>query len=222
MLNIPRIRCFYTARVSNPDQTFILSEFHQYVLRGRLFAELIPLIDGQNSTDDIADCLSVRYDFPHIYKALIDLEQQGITEEARKDALPRAVSAFWGLMGVEGAALQRLPQSRIRIISLGHLPLEGLAAALKQFGMEVAQTDLASLSFRSGDALWILPVRDYLEPEMEAIHRLCMRENQAWLPYKPVGVEVWLGPLFIPHRTGCWSCLDQRLRQHRTDHRDEM
>jgi ribosomal protein S12 methylthiotransferase accessory factor len=33
---------------------------------------------------------------------------------------------------------------------------------------------------------------------------------------KPIGGEVWIGPVFRPGRTGCWECLAQRLRANRT------
>lgn len=32
---------------------------------------------------------------------------------------------------------------------------------------------------------------------------------------KPVGAVIWVGPLFVPGKTGCWECLAKRLRGNR-------
>lgn len=29
---------------------------------------------------------------------------------------------------------------------------------------------------------------------------------------KPVGRWIWLGPLFLPRKTGCWACLAERIQ----------
>ena len=36
--------------------------------------------------------------------------------------------------------------------------------------------------------------------------------KQPWLLVKPVGRCVWLGPLFVPGKTGCWACLAERIK----------
>ena len=52
---------------------------------------------------------------------------------------------------------------------------------------------------------------DYLRAELEDINAAFLRAGRPWLLVKPVGLELWLGPLYVPGRTGCHRCLSLRL-----------
>jgi bacteriocin biosynthesis cyclodehydratase domain-containing protein len=54
------------------------------------------------------------------------------------------------------------------------------------------------------DSAWRGDLRDF---NAEAL-----RNGQPWLLVKPIGRQVWVGPLFRPGKTGCWECLVQRLQ----------
>ena len=56
---------------------------------------------------------------------------------------------------------------------------------------------------------------DYLRPALAAWNARSLASGKPWLLVKPMGMETWIGPLFVPGRTGCWECLAQRLRGHR-------
>ena len=56
---------------------------------------------------------------------------------------------------------------------------------------------------------------DYLRPEVGEWNARSMISGKAWLLVKPVGMETWIGPMFLPGQTACWECLSQRLRGHR-------
>src|SRR5207245_2661730 len=49
----------------------------------------------------------------------------------------------------------------------------------------------------------------------EALNAQMLAAGRPWLPVKPVGTVIWIGPLFRPGQTGCWACLAQRLRANR-------
>lgn len=56
---------------------------------------------------------------------------------------------------------------------------------------------------------------DYLQPglaEIDAAHRAA---RTPWLLAKPIGAQVWLGPVFQPGESACWHCLATRLWGHR-------
>jgi ribosomal protein S12 methylthiotransferase accessory factor len=60
---------------------------------------------------------------------------------------------------------------------------------------------------------------DYLQPELEAVNQRHLASGRPWLLIKPAGMVVWVGPLFRPGHTGCWQCLQQRLKANRqTEH----
>ena len=55
-------------------------------------------------------------------------------------------------------------------------------------------------------------VDNYLSSRLDQWNRSALQSERPWMMAKVVGQEVWLGPLFIPHHTACWSCLAHRLR----------
>ena len=53
---------------------------------------------------------------------------------------------------------------------------------------------------------------DYLHDDLSIFSQEALTYNRSWLLVKPVGTELWIGPLFRPGKTGCWACLAHRLR----------
>ena len=49
-------------------------------------------------------------------------------------------------------------------------------------------------------------------PELAEYNAEALRDGRAWLLARPVGRQIWIGPLFRPGLTGCWECLAHRLR----------
>ncbi|NEQ67948.1 MAG: TOMM precursor leader peptide-binding protein [Symploca sp. SIO2D2] len=56
---------------------------------------------------------------------------------------------------------------------------------------------------------------DYLHPELRKINQNNYQRSRPWMLVKPTGTSLWIGPIFQPPQTGCWSCLAQRLRGNR-------
>jgi ribosomal protein S12 methylthiotransferase accessory factor len=115
-----------------------------------------------------------------------------------------------GLLGVSpGAAAHRLRSSRVSIHpvtgGIADPILEKLAAlGVKTVVADEERTDLA-----------VVPVDDYLHPELGNVNRLFLDRGQPWMLLKPVGAVPWLGPIFVPGTTGCWFCLEYRLAPNR-------
>ena len=53
---------------------------------------------------------------------------------------------------------------------------------------------------------------DYLHQKLSVLSHDYLKQKRPWILVKPVGTELWLGPLFVPGKTGCWECLAHRLR----------
>ena len=68
---------------------------------------------------------------------------------------------------------------------------------------------------RTNGDLTLVITDDYLRPELAAWNDQSLMSGRPWLLTKPIGLEAWLGPFFLPGKTACWSCLAQRLRGHR-------
>jgi ribosomal protein S12 methylthiotransferase accessory factor len=51
-----------------------------------------------------------------------------------------------------------------------------------------------------------------LRAELPECNAAALRDGRPWLMVKPLGRQIWVGPLFRPGKTGCWECLAERLR----------
>jgi ribosomal protein S12 methylthiotransferase accessory factor len=182
-----------------PDHVLLLAETRQFQLTGKLYYLVSRLIDGRRSTAEIVEALRDEASDLEVRFALDNLEQKGYLREA--DHLPAAESAFWNLL--EAATLERRTESAaVRLASFGATPLEAMRAVLG--GLNIAEATDAPLTVALTD--------DYLRTELAGLNREMRAAGRPWLLVKPVGVVVWLGPLFSPGQTGCWECLASRLR----------
>ena len=63
----------------------------------------------------------------------------------------------------------------------------------------------------SNASFLVVATDDYLRPEVAQL----AQRPKPWILTKPIGHTLWLGPLFIPGKTACWSCLESALRGNR-------
>jgi ribosomal protein S12 methylthiotransferase accessory factor len=207
MFERPKLRDHLRLGVVPPDRVVFAGEAGHQILRGRSCALVAPLIDGRRTPDDIIAELSGDVDAAQVAYVLELLETRSLIDEAT-DAVPRAVSAYWNAFGVPTAvAAERLLRTPVRVVSVGAVPAAELEAELRASHVVVTDDDDAPLTVVLAD--------DYLHPELERLNARALATGRAWMLCRPVGVELWLGPVFAPGRTGCWACLSQRLRANR-------
>ena len=73
--------------------------------------------------------------------------------------------------------------------------------AFRQLGMRLGE---------NGD-LRVVVCDDYQRKELRRIDREARESGRPWMLIKPTGAELWIGPIFAPGQSACWSCLQQRL-----------
>ena len=88
---------------------------------------------------------------------------------------------------------------------MGSLPTEGFIDLLNSLSIQVAV---------EGDLTLVL-VEDYLQPELQDFNEQMLQARSLWMPIAPWGTVGWIGPLFLPEKTGCWHCLASRLEDNR-------
>lgn len=205
MLDFPQWSDALHVQVVDEDNVVLINEHDYFVLTGKPFARLASDLTGENGLTDLFSRHSDHLSPPEILYALTHLERQGFVREAEPTA-PRASRAFWQALGLTARhAGDRLSTSSVRLVAIGDVDLEPLRAAIGEAG--IAVSDDAELTIAVTD--------DYLRPELAALNAAQMASGAPWLLAKPMGAEVWLGPLFRPRRTGCWECLANRLRANR-------
>ncbi len=204
MLKKPKFKdCFYVEMIESVG-VFLRSELESFVLTGKLYERLVPLIDGDRTVDNIVETLSKEISITEIYYALMLLEKKVYIVE--NDSLSSEIGAFLDLANIDRSQAQtRLKSTQISVTSVNQISPQPLIDILKLLNLQIAE---------SGD-IEIVLTDDYLRDELELLNQQALKIKRPWMLVKPVGSIIWLGPIFAPGKTGCWQCLAQRLRNNR-------
>src|ERR1051325_816431 len=205
MLRQPQFKAHLHVEIVKGEGVFLLSEIGHSILNGRLFELVTPLINGRRSADEIVERLRAQASPAEVYYALTLLEQKGYLIESDR-TFPPSEAALWTIQRVKPIrATRRLAETKVSVTTFGKLAAKPFLALLK------------SLHVRVGAAgeLGIVLTDDYLRVELQEYNREALRSCRPWILIKPVGCEVWVGPVFKPGHTGCWDCMAERLRLNR-------
>jgi ribosomal protein S12 methylthiotransferase accessory factor len=197
----------YHAEVLADDAVAFIGENGSAVVRDSVAQHIVPLIDGRHTTEEIARALNRVVAEQQVHDALAEMAQAGLIVEAADVAAP--ISALWAEIGVsEFRVREALEGFTVGVESLTEIPLEPLREVIMDFGFTVVSDP--------GDCrLNVVVVDDYLDPRLGEIDARARASDQRWFLVKPTGVNVWVGPGFVPGHTACWHCLAARLRRNR-------
>ncbi|AFY58676.1 bacteriocin biosynthesis cyclodehydratase domain protein [Rivularia sp. PCC 7116] len=218
MINkFPQIQPHYSVEVIEPKHVYLLGEQSTHALTGQLYCKILPLLNGQYPLDEIYQKLDGQVLREHIDFVLERLDEKGYLTVAAPDLSP-GVAAFWSALGVPPTLAARgLQQQQVNITtvgSIGDLTRASLAQALRDTGVCVNNT-YSSNGKPQTPALKVVLTDDYLQPQLREINQKALSTGEPWLLVKAVGNVLWLGPIFVPSKTGCYDCLTQRLRGNR-------
>lgn len=203
--------CFYP-EIIQPDKVILFNELNEtIILNGVLYVYLTPyLIKGDHSADELVDLLAEKFSPAEVYYALMRLEKKGWIKE-KNDVLSREISVFCDLLKIDfNTAEDRLKRNSLSIKNLGNLSLQPLMDILKLNSIQLNEFDSEPKSDHQ-----LVITDDYSNPNLVSLNFDALKYKRQWLLAKPVGAEIWIGPLFHPDQTGCWECLAQRLRNNR-------
>ena len=170
-----------------------------------IYAALAPMLDGAHDVETIFKALSKTYAVAQVFEALDRLRISGyLADDTAVEARP--TMSFWEQIGVAPSlARSRLERTLVSTVALGEVDIAPFADLLAREAIRVSQ---------EGDVTVII-TDDYLRPELAAWNAQSLISGRPWFLVKPVGMETWIGPMFVPGKTACWECLAQRLRGHR-------
>lgn len=211
MLHIPAFKA-YLHPVTIPDEgVILLSENGYKVLYGALYEQLVPLVDGIRSSDDIVAALAGKHDTAKVYYALLMLEQKGyITEQI--PGMDPAVAGFWQGVGIDPRSVVESLRQGVRVFGVGGIDPAPMKRVLEALGVGVVADE--------GECLLDLVLTgDYLHEGLAAMAAHARSEGRMFLPFRPTGFELWIGPVFRPDAAGCLGCLRHKLKRHRLVHR---
>lgn len=209
-----QIKPHFHVEAIEPKQVYLLGEQSNHALTGQLYCQIVPLLNGQHSREQIIEKLDGEVPEEYIDYVLERLAEKGYLTEAAPE-LSSEVAAFWSELGIAPTVAVQALQQPVMLTTAGEniseVTVAALATALRDMGIAVQNPTDAGASA----ALNIVLTDDYLQPELAALNKQALERQQTWLLVKPVGSVLWLGPVFVPGKTGCWDCLAHRLRGNR-------
>ena len=188
------------------QQTLLVSESFNTLLHGRLYSDLLPLLDGRRPQDEIVAALEGAHAAVDVLAAVVSLSAKGYVVSG-DHGMDRCRAAYWSSLGASpGWVEQRLTEARVAV--------EGddgrLVRRLEESGADVGRGD---------PWLTVMVCDDYLGAGLGEVNRRRLQAEAPWTLVRPRGMEALFGPVFRAGRQGpCWECLAFRLRGHREVH----
>lgn len=205
MFGQPRFKPCFRCEIIPSDGVFLLSEKQHVLLRGEAYIQLAPLLDGQHTVDEIVLLVQDKRSPLEVFYLLDDLRRQGYVVDANP-SMSSEQAAFWSTLDITPRdALKHLQDVTVSVVAFGEVDPAPFKALLDSLGVRIGE---------NGDR-WVVLTDDYLQEGLDAFNQDANRHNRSWMLVKPVGIEIWVGPLLIPGKTACWGCLRHRLRGHR-------
>lgn len=200
----PRFKRCYRPEVVGSEALFLLSEKGDVVLTDPVDVLVAPLLTGEHTMEEIFERLSDRVPPQAVMRSLLRLRHAGYIHDAPEASEPP--SAFWDVLEVDDATVaERLRERRASVHSFGDVDPGPFVSMLESLGVEVGDDGEHRVALTD----------DYLQEGLESFGARALEDGRPWLLVKPQGRSIWLGPVFVPARTGCWQCLAHRLRGHR-------
>jgi ribosomal protein S12 methylthiotransferase accessory factor len=209
-----QIKPHFHVEAIEPKQVYLLGEQSNHALTGQLYCQIVPLLNGQHTLEQIVEKLDGEVPAEYIDYVIDRLAEKGYLTEVAPE-LSSEVAAFWSELGIAPPVAAEGLQQPVMLTAVGdnisEVTVAALATALRDMGIPVQNSADAD----SSAALNIVLTDDYLQPELATINKQALERQQTWLLVKPVGSVLWLGPVFVPGKTGCWGCLAHRLGGNR-------
>ena len=205
-IEVPVLTPHFEFRPIEDGQVLLLSETFNTLLHGRILCDLLPLLDGRRSRDDIVSALAGSHSESDVLTALASLAAKGYVVSGEY-AMERGAAAFWSSLGASPRwAEERLAAARVAVVGDDGR----LARPLDVMGVDVG-ADSPTLS--------VIVCVDYLDEREDVVNRRHISSGAPWMAVRPKGVQPLFGPVFRPAEQGpCWACLAHRLRGHQEVH----
>ena len=94
-MSVLRLKPHLAAHVVSPQEVALLGEGGRFALHGKVYAAVLPLLDGKRSDDAIVARLSGRFSPELVYYALGELEAKGYVLPAAPGKGDAVGDAWW-------------------------------------------------------------------------------------------------------------------------------
>ena len=136
-MKIPQIKPHFRVELVEPKNVYLLSESATHALTGSLYCQILPLLNGQHTLDEIIQKLDGQIPSDHIHYVLDRLYEKGYLTDAAH-SLTREAAAFWSLLNVDPQVVsEQLPHTQVFITTVGTVDAQPLIEALQAVGIAV-------------------------------------------------------------------------------------
>ncbi|MEZ5891408.1 MAG: TOMM precursor leader peptide-binding protein [Xanthobacteraceae bacterium] len=197
----------FSVYVLPPDVVCLYSEDRKFLLHGELFVALASAIgEGARSLRELIGEMERHFPPAAIHEALQRLiDRRYVLPVSR--ASTGVIPAYWASLGLSPeTADKNLRNCRVRIRSIDVDGATELDAALRELGVRIVT--------RSPD-LSVTLVGDYLDGRLEELNRQHLSDQTPWIIAQPSGIFPLVGPVFLPGKSACWTCVADRMRRNR-------
>ena len=204
----PALAPHFSFHALDGRQVFLVSETVNTLLHGEIHPDLLPLLDGRRSYQDIVAALAGKHSEAAVRTALVSLASKGYVVSG-EHGMATGPAAFWTALGASPRlAEERLAAARVAITGNAG----SLTQRLEAMGVSVAEDEAdATLS--------IIVCEDYLDERHAGINQRHLESGVPWMLVRPGGLQPLFGPVFRPAQQGpCWACLAYRLRGNQEIH----
>ena len=94
------------------DRVFLLGEREHFLLRGKLYAAMAPLLDGRRTVDEVIAALEGQASAAEVHYALMRLDERGYLDRDDEARAPGAACAVEAMGGEDAAMVVSLQTSR--------------------------------------------------------------------------------------------------------------
>ncbi|MFI1975072.1 TOMM precursor leader peptide-binding protein [Streptomyces wedmorensis] len=191
-------RRHFRAEIVPGEAVYLVSPRGTTALSGAAIQKMAPLLDGSLTLPELRAAVDIPTEqLDGMLGRLTSAGLVGFHAERPRDA---AAGAYWDLAGVGDPVA-----AEVAVVAIGGADAEAAERACRAAGLTCGP-----------DAPFALVVcDDYLDPELAVFNAVRIADGRPWLPAKPYGAQLCIGPVFRPGDGPCWSCLAVRLRSHR-------
>ncbi|MXY35108.1 MAG: TOMM precursor leader peptide-binding protein, partial [Boseongicola sp. SB0664_bin_43] len=205
-VELPALAPHLQSRVVGEAQALLVSERFNTLLHGELHCNLLPLLDGQHTRDEIVARLEKAHLATDVLAAIGSLSAKGYVVSA-DHGMERSRAAYWSSLGAS-------PRWAERQLSEACVAVEDddgqLSRQLVEQGARVANRS---------PRLRAIVCDDFLASNLGEANRRQLEAGTPWILARPRGMEALFGPVFRADGHGpCWDCLAHRLRGHQEVH----
>ena len=207
MKNLLRLKPDIRGHVVSSDEVALLSEGGKFALRGKIYAAIIPLLDGKNSNDAIVARLSSKFPPALIYYALDELKIKKYVINNENNDAELTTTAWWSSHNLAYDVLVSLSNSTSLVDGGAHPP----AFLALRTALLAEQTKAPPAVF----PLTVIAASDYLDERFMQAVETGLDAGLTILPVRLAGASIWVGPLLDHETSALFPLLIRRLTANR-------